>query len=432
MQYFKSKVINIILFFLFFVMNSTIFTQNNYINISNFFKGKLIGIGYNTGHNGKTFEVLKSLNLNCNECTSFGKIYLLATEDHKNNSNNLIELAITINNNIISLNENTRITGKKDFFTGWQTNHFKEINLVCQSNGLLDFKIPAQDIFDYYSGFYLLIECLNNSYDETSYNLILNTDLFNTNIEILSTNQISINPINITKDAGFAIIGLIMNYMNGDSNVIKFNNSYLGNIAGQDSSSSDQTGSGVRGHFEYKNGTLFGLDDDTPDNIMNGTDALAKVNDYITNNNSFHFSSLHENPNNLTNITQAAILSYTSNCSSFNYTVAPDTTICPNVPLQLFANAVLRQAQHLLMSGWLRQAQPPTLLSCTDCPNPVFTGDKSTLLTVRIWNNDSCSVVRPIKVNVHPKPSLSKIATTNTDCGTDNGKVVLTPAIRYR
>jgi gliding motility-associated-like protein len=366
------------------------------------------------------------LPINLQGCTNIGKVYLLATEINNGGNYDLNDYDIYLNNIQINFNSQSRINSQKTIFNdGWLITHLKEVNLENIINDQITINLPSQDIVKYYSGFYLVIECLNNSYEETSYNIIINSNLFNTNIELSNSNPVEINPSNQTQDVGFSIVGLIMNFMNGDSNVIKFNNNYIGNIAGEDLSSFGNQSSGVRGHFEYKNGELFGLDDDTPDNIMNGTDALAKVNEYMPTNNSFYFSSLHEDPLNNTNITQAAILVYTSNCTSFPYTHSPDTTICPNTTVPLFASGGSPNTSNTGYQ-WLADgsvAKAAEVLSCTTCPNPVFSGSKNTLLTVQIWNNDSCSVVRPIKVNVRQKPAFTKFEITPSDCGTNNGKV---------
>ena len=70
----------------------------------------------------------------------------------------------------------------------------------------------------------------------------------------------------------------------------------------------------MRGHFRYSNGLLEGLDDDTPDLIMDSTDALANVKT-LMNGNSVYFSCEHENLTDqhyyLSNPAIAGILSYT-------------------------------------------------------------------------------------------------------------------------
>jgi gliding motility-associated-like protein len=71
---------------------------------------------------------------------------------------------------------------------------------------------------------------------------------------------------------------------------------------------------------------------------------------------------------------------------------------------------------------------PATGLSCSTCANPVFVGDSSQLFTVRIWGNDSCSVVRPVMVHVRQQPTIAALVPTTTTCGLNQGTVQLTLA----
>jgi gliding motility-associated-like protein len=43
--------------------------------------------------------------------------------------------------------------------------------------------------------------------------------------------------------------------------------------------------------------------------------------------------------------------------------------------------------------------------------------------TVRIWNNDSCSVVRPVKINVREKPKFQSVLINPTICGSTTGRI---------
>ncbi|MBI1837614.1 MAG: hypothetical protein HYR91_10170 [Flavobacteriia bacterium] len=70
---------------------------------------------------------------------------------------------------------------------------------------------------------------------------------------------------------------------------------------------------------------------------------------------------------------------------------------------------------------------PQKDLSCYNCPNPVFTGDSSQLYTVRIWGNDSCSVVRPVMIQVRQKPKTMELVFTPSLCGDATGSVLFTP-----
>src|SRR5690606_24270089 len=64
------------------------------------------------------------------------------------------------------------------------------------------------------------------------------------------------------------------------------NANLLGTIGGTDNTNNLWNVGGVKGHFYYQNNMLFGLDDDTPDSLMGGSDGLADIKSYINNNDT--------------------------------------------------------------------------------------------------------------------------------------------------
>lgn len=184
--------------------------------------------------------------------------------------------------------------------------------------------------------------------------------------------------------------------------------------------------SGAVGCFHYGNNVLTGLTDDNPDSVFSGpavtsnfADGLVTLNSYLNGSMnpltievSYTGSSTGQH-NNFIGYT----LVYTTPCLPQNVSVSSDTTICPNEPLQLFATGGVSYE-------WL----PAAGLSCSTCANPVFVGDSSQLYTVRIWGNDSCSVVRPVMVHVRQQPTIAALVPTTTTCGLNQGTVQLTLA----
>jgi gliding motility-associated-like protein len=73
---------------------------------------------------------------------------------------------------------------------------------------------------------------------------------------------------------------------------------------------------------------------------------------------------------------------------------------------------------------WRTLSGAQNALSCTNCPNPVFSGEQTTAYTVRIWNNDSCSVVRPVKVIVNEPPTGS-FSATDSKCSAVSGALTV-------
>jgi hypothetical protein len=188
-----------------------------------------------------------------------------------------------------------------------------------------------------------------------------------------------------------------------DGSSLWFNNGAWNNVGvlkGGDYVNTNWDGAGVKGHFYFQNNTLFGLDDDTPDNQVGGTDGLLNVDSFLNPDGSLKWKVNWEN--NLTiigryNIYNGFFIEHSTPCDTFSVSVPPDTTICRGESLQL---NVVGGSQY----EWL----PATDLSCSTCPNPVFTGDSTQLYTVRIWNNDSCSVVRPVKITVDNCAGISE------------------------
>lgn len=408
--------ITLILFF----FSQRSFAQHQNL-ISNAFKGKLIGLGFNRGGIGVDVETSKKIELNCTECINIGNVYLIASEwnmEPVNNNQNIDNRVVLINNIPVLFNNYSRVGMKKKVgsssLDSYMYIHLKKIPFECLSEDSIEFIIPSQNPDHFVTGFYIVIECLNSNLEQTDYTIVLNSKSFNPNQVDYFENPLSLNPIDFAKDVGFAVNGHTMNFLNGDESKVTVNNSTVGYIAGIDASSSNYPTSGVRGHFIYKNGELFGLDDDTPDSTMYGSDALAEISDYLNNESSFNFNIQNIYPaSNLDNFVVASIFSYTSTCEAFPVTVSTDTIICRNETVQLSASG---GTQYL----W----QPSTDLSCVYCPNPIFTGDSSRFYTVRIWNNGSCSVVRPVKVNVRQLPVFSSITSTPSECNGATGKII--------
>jgi gliding motility-associated-like protein len=210
---------------------------------------------------------------------------------------------------------------------------------------------------------------------------------------------------------------------------VKINNQDAGFMTGMDQNSIN-FGAGVMGHFYYQNQTLFGLSDDTPDNLYgpNEGDGLADIANYLPPfSTAFNFELKHsgypnQNPG-ATNINLAYFLAYTSPCDTFTATLTGDTSVCAGVALPLNATGggnTVNQAPY----EW----SPQIGLSCYNCPNPVFSFPHDPVInySVRIRNNDSCSKVLPLRIWVKPKPHITNVTITKPACGSANGQIQIT------
>ncbi|MFA5670685.1 MAG: gliding motility-associated C-terminal domain-containing protein [Balneolaceae bacterium] len=254
---------------------------------------------------------------------------------------------------------------------------------------------------------------------------VCNTNIIINNQDLIGDETYTVNnlnPISTSFPVGFSLYTDRTGSGWIKTNIIKFNGNLLGVVGGSDAVNNSWIGAGTKGHFYYQNNTLFGLDDDTPDAVMDSTDALADVSSFLNNNStSCNFQLTHSlypgQSITATNVNLSFFLTYTTPCDTFTTTLTPDTTICYGETLQLQATGGQSYA-------WTALTDSSAIddLSCTDCPNPTFSGTKSQVYTVRIWNTDSCSVVKPVRITVkNPQPLNSY--TGATVCGFENGYI---------
>src|SRR5690606_30941982 len=162
--------------------------------------------------------------------------------------------------------------------------YFSPINIHCidftnvlniSPTNSFQINIPNQNGLPFLGVFapFIYIEYLNNSLPVVNTCVVLNKqNLIGSEVYNLS----NLNPINISSPTGFSIYSDRANNEN-----ILFNFNLLGTLNGNDNINNLWNFSGVKGHFYYQNNQLFGLDDDSPDSIMNGTDALANVSSFL-------------------------------------------------------------------------------------------------------------------------------------------------------
>src|SRR5690606_32201507 len=267
-----------------------------------------------------------------------------------------------------------------------------------------------------YMAFYLLIIYEHSALQSTVVSVALNEE---SEAHIVNYSLSNLMPIDTSKPVGVAIYSDILHNTVLDGTYVSINNSNIGLIGGTDLSGNGAAGAGVMGHFFYQNSNLYGLDDDTPDNFMNETDGLADIANIIINHSvNLNIELKKQFVNTIDNKHLAFFLAYTSPCDTFSVTHTPDTTICYGVPLQL-------QVQ----GGQAWEWSPQVGLSCYDCPNPIFTSDSSILYSVRVWNNDSCSKVFPLRIRVkEPLPDFN-FAIQPSECGDSTGSVIIIPIL---
>lgn len=278
-----------------------------------------------------------------------------------------------------------------------------------------------QDIFNFggYSNFYLLIIYENLSLPQTAITIFTNNKNANYLVNYPITN---INPIDLNYNAAFTLNSSWLCDTLGDGSYVKINNQDIGLIGGMEDNTNWYC-TGSKGSFYYQNNTTFGIGNDVANTTMAGPDVLANIESYLTSTTSFDVTFTYQQGNvagSKTNPIHQLFLAHTTTCDTFSVSVPNDTTVCQGETLQLFATGG-NSTGALPTYEWI----PATGLSCNTCPNPIFTADSSMLYTVRIRNNDSCSVVRPVKIIVRPTPQIGSISMVPSECGTTNGSITV-------
>ena len=279
------------------------------------------------------------------------------------------------------------------------TNNYSLI-VPPQPNGLKGF----------YSFFYLYIVYENLFLSKINCNLFLNNQDV---APITNYNLSNISPITNTKPVGLAVA---TNYFCDtilDGSYVQVNNDTIGLIGGEDLNSNLWTCAATFANFAHYNDSLFGLDDDTPDSLMGGADALADIRSYVNSGDTavdvtFIYQTLNNsNGGILTNPIRAVMLSYTTPCDTFTTTITPNDTICLGDSLQLQATGGLQYSWFGAFGG----------LSDTAIANPMASPPQTTTYIVTIKNDSGCVKTEQVKIWVNPLPKPDTLITTNNFCG---------------
>lgn len=271
-----------------------------------------------------------------------------------------------------------------------------------------------------YWTFYLYIVYENPLLAKNSCNIIVN------NMKLIGNENYSVselNPINAAFPVGFAVytdrVGETFSSLTQKSEV-RINNISIGKLSASDSNSNNSfLGAGVKGSFYYQNNILFGLEDDTQDNIVGGSDGLADISSYLpTNTTSINYSLTDSllgnlNPNSI-NTKLAYFLTYTTPCDTFTVSAgAAQDTICLGQSVQLTATGGASYSWYSSFSTF----------NDSTLANPIATPTQTTTYIVTIKNDSGCVKTAHVKVHVLPPPSTQ---TSTTTCGENEGSITAT------
>jgi len=380
------------------------------------FYGGVTGDGYNPFNS----ESIGSVDIYIEPGSTVREAFLFITI---NTIDSIIDNSILFNGASINLSESFALNNEFTRGFGGVTNRLIYKTLVLDVSSLVNPLVSSYSITPpfgqsgissrgVFSGFYLYISYDNPSLSKIGTSILINNQDAQASVSHSFSN---VSSIDLGNDVGLTFNTDSFCNTLDDGSRVYIDGSFIGLVGGSESMQEPNC-TGVRGAFYYQNSTLYGLDNDLANTTMSGIDALAEIASYISNPNIVNVRFDHQNMGGTkdeTNPLNEFFLTYTTPCDTFSVSTPNDTTVCYGTQLQLNASG-----------GQTYEWLPSTGLSCNTCPNPVFTADSTMHYTVRIWNNDSCSVVKPVQIIVS-RPEIDNVSLVSPDCGTNNGQLTI-------
>lgn len=397
---------------LFFVLSS--YQGNTQILFySDIFHGGVTGNGASFGIGSGTIN----MNVLIESNSTIRKAFLLAVREKDNGTNITVSLN---NNNYIFSNATIQTNGFISLVNNvviWDNSSIHAIDITEEidpsvNNYSLVIPPPENSDSGFYASYYLYI-----LYENPDLPLI-STNLFINNIDvspIIQYDLSSLSKINNSLPVCLAVYSSYFCDIIEDGSFVSVDGFNLGLIGG-DEFNTPIFCVGVYANYSYYNNAIFALDDDNPDSLMQGSDALADIKSYINNgdttlNLTFTYQS---NFAPFTNPIRAVMLSYSTPCEEFTTSVTDTTTICLGEELQLTATG----GSHYIW--W-----PATGLSDSTIANPIASPQKTTNYTVIIKNDSGCVKTEHVRISVQPPPVPEGVTTQNSLCAQNNGSVTV-------
>ena len=328
---------------------------------------------------------------------------------------NGVAYTFSIDDNVISNTFNS-FTGSTGFSLRNSAIHAIDItNDISPSTNSYNITTPEQsDLYRNYPIFYLYIVYKNQSLNKISCNFYINTQ----DVATVTNYLLELpSPIDNSEPVCFGTVVSIFCSKNIDGSYITINNDSIGLLGGPDSNSGTQC-YGPFANFSHSNNTITGLDDDTSDNYVDGSDALANIQNNVSDGDTYtDIKYSYHSPTmagKLTNPIKAIMLSYSTPCDTFNTSAIEITdTICAGDSVQLWATGGVTYKWWGAFGG----------ISDTLSDMPMAVPEQTSTYIVQITNAQGCSKTEHVKVWVHPRPVVDAINTHAPDCGSSNGSI---------
>ncbi|MDT8413689.1 MAG: hypothetical protein RQ875_14595, partial [Vicingaceae bacterium] len=415
----KSKFI--VTLFLLLCCPFNIFSQTLFY--SDILQGGVTGNGATRGAGSGAI----TMNVKIPPISTIKKAFLIAAREKDKE-----KITVTLNNKNYRFSDSTIITN------GFLSLFQNPVNFTNSSMHAIDITTDIDSSINIYNLFipppsgtsgvdglfafyYLYIVFENPIYPKINCYLFLN----NQDVAPITTYSLNnINPFNNSKPIGLGVATSNFcgsSYPN-DSSYISVNNNTIGLLGGEDQNSSMVTCASAWANFAHYNDTLFGLDDDTSDSLMGGTDALADIKSYVNNGDTsvdvtFTYQTLNNsNGGILTNPIRAVMLSYSTPCDTFSTAAtATQDTICLGDSVQLNATGGATYSWY----------SPFSTFNDSTLANPIATPSQTTTYIVTIKNDSGCVKTEHVKIWVRLVPTPDTIVISPQTCGSPNGSITV-------
>jgi gliding motility-associated-like protein len=381
------------------------------------FYGGVTGGGFSSGvGDGASGQII----VNIDPTSTIKKAYLFC-----NRYGDTQPVNVTLNSNSYNFNSSNQIGNNFLTFTSPIDTIICAIHAIDVTNNInplvntYNISYPNQitNLSDKYGAFYLLVVYENLTLPRITVSVTLNEKDMASSVSYQITNLL---PIDSSNPVGLAIHSDILWNTPTDGSNITVNSNNIGLIKGSDNVNSIWTGAGVKGHFYYQNNTLFGLDDDTPDSLMAGTDGLADIKNYVNNGDtSLNVLLTYESQQTKYNIYLAFFLTYTTPCDTFSTSITANDTICFGDSIQLNATGGSQYSWFSVPNAF------GSGLSDTSIANPKASPPQTTTYIVTIKNDSGCVKTEQVKIWVNPLPIPSQNVVVNNICGSAVGSLTV-------
>jgi hypothetical protein len=268
---------------IFFVLSFSLNFAQQIHFFSDYFRGGITGGGYNP----LNFDFTGQIDLNIPLGATVRKAFLFSSASKHIGFTDFPEpRTILINGQSVTISMDDALNN--NYIVGSQFIPLFEMRTIIKDitnlnlSSVINISPPSQILPPYYWEYYILVLYENSLLPYVVVDVYINAQ----NADSLMNYTLNTSLVLDT----FSNIGLALNAsqfcetIQDGSNVL-INGNAIGLIGGEDyNTPSSGSCVGTTAGFYYENNSLFGLGDDTPNEFMSGSDALANIQNYVINN----------------------------------------------------------------------------------------------------------------------------------------------------